>query len=268
LDNVPGDPGDRLGLSPDGELIFSVNPGRVSLEQNGVTLQSGEGERGQVAVACDGNGSCREISSSSGEGSGYTDTPIGWLNGEAIYERLNGDEYPVEFRAVSIDPDSLEPQEDRLIGGGDYGDIGTLIRPYPVNEALLVPTASDWLLISSDSVDAIDSNPYGDLSQIRVNPGTGVISYVSGGNLILAPLESPGSPMVSLPFSEVDYDFSPNGDRIAVSTGETIEIWDSSGNVLTTFTNTDGIALGSLAWFNQGLIFADLTNGVLRVIQP
>ena len=268
LDDVPGDPEGRLGLSPDGDLIFSVNPGRVSLEQGGISLQTGEGSGGQVAVACDGNGSCVDISSSSAEESGTTDTPIGWLNGEVIYERLNGNQYDVEFRAISLDPNSLQPLDDRSIGGGD-ADLETMTRPYPVNGSLLVPTSSSWLMISNDSVDVIDSNPYGyDIDQIRINPGTGQISYVAGGNLILASLNAPGSAILEIPFGAQDYDFSPDGSRIAVVNNSQIEIWDTDGNVLATYANDEGIALGSLGWFREGLLFADLSNGVLRVIQP
>ncbi len=74
--------------------------------------------------------------------------------------------------------------------------------------------------------------------------------------------------MVQLPFSGSDYDFSPDGSRVAVVTGDGIEIWDTAGIVLATYPNDDGITLGSLTWLNQGLVFVDLTNGVLRIIQP
>jgi hypothetical protein len=86
--------------------------------------------------------------------------------------------------------------------------------------------------------------------------------------LILASLNSPGSAILEIPFGAEDYDFSPDGSRIAVLVNSQIEIWDSDGTVLETYANDEGIAIGSLGWFNQGLIFADLSNGVLRVIQP
>jgi hypothetical protein len=265
--NVPGDPGTRLGLSADGDLIFSVNPGRVSLEQNGVTLETGDGPTGQVVFACDQNDSCVDISSGTGEGSGYTDTPIGWIGDEVIYERLNGDEDPVEFRAITLDS-SMQPVGDRLIGGGDF-DIETMIRPYPVNGGLLVPSPSAWLLITQSSVDTIDGNPYGrDLGQIRFNPSTEQISYVAGGNLILASIYSPGTPILQLPFSGAEHDFSPDRQRIAVRTDAGIEIWDTQGNVLLSYPNDDGIAVGSLSWLNEGLVYVDLSNGVLRIVQP
>lgn len=264
LGSVPGDPGARLGLSANGELIWSVNPGRVSLESNGVTLEASGG----VVYAFGPDGARVDISSGSGEGSGYSDAPIGWLNGEAIYERTGGDTHPVEFRAVTLDPASLEPTGDRLIGGGDTG-FTTFARPYPVNGGLLTPSTTVWLLITPSSVDVVDVNAYGEqLGLIRHNPATQQVSYVSAGSLILASAQSPGSSTVQIAFTGVDYDFSPNGSQIAVSTGATIEIRDTDGNVVFTFDNDEGIAIGSLAWLSQGLIYVDATNGVLRIVQP
>lgn len=268
VENIPGgDPTLRLGLSADGQLIFSSDPGRVSLEQNGILLGTSDGPTGQVVVACDTNGSCVDISSASATTDGLTDTPIGWLNGEAIYERLNGDAYGVEFRAITFDPASLQPVDDRPIFGGD-ADLTTLIRPYPVDGALMVPAPAGWLRISPSSVEIVDGNPYGgDLGLIRLNPSSGQISYVSGGTLIIASIGSPGSPSVQLPFAASDYAVSPDGSRVAVVNGAGIEIWDTSGNVLTTYAN-DGIQLGSLTWLPDGLVFVDLSNGVLRILQP
>jgi len=263
---IPGDPTLRLGLSADGQLIFSSNPGRVSLEQNGILLGTSDGSTGQVVVACDPGGSCVDVSSGWSESGGHTDTPIGWLGDEIIYERLNGEEYPVEFRAITIDS-SLQVLEDRPIAGGD-SEITTMIRPYRVNSSLLVPAPAGWLMISPTSVEVIDSNPFGqDIDQIRWYPSAGQISYVSGGTLVLAPISSPGSPILQLPYSGADYDFSPDGSRIAVVTGSGIEILDTSGNVLTTYAN-DGIQMGGLTWLNDGLVFIDLSNGVVRILQP
>ncbi|MBA2469981.1 MAG: hypothetical protein H0V37_11305, partial [Chloroflexia bacterium] len=254
----------RLGLSADGELLFSSNPGRVSLSQNGITLETADGPTGQVVLACDGDDSCVDISSASSSG-GTNDSPIGWLDGQVIYERLRGDDFPVEFRAIAIDQGSVE---DRLIGGGG-SDLETMIQSYPVDGGLLVTVPAGWLFVSTSSVEVIDDFAAGqDVSLIRVDQSSGFISYVSGGSLILAATSSPGSPVVQVPFAGSDYDFSPDGSRIAVVTGAGIEIQDTAGNVLATYPNDDGIVLGSLTWLTDGLVFVDLTSGVLRVIRP
>ncbi len=267
LGDVSGNPEQRLGLSADGNLIFSINPGRVSMENNGITVTGLDSAGGQAVHACLGE-ECVDISSASRGDGAYTDTPIGWLNGEVIYERMYGDQYPIEFRAVSVDGNTLEPGQDRLLGGGEM-DWETLIRPYPIDNGLLVPTPSAWLMITPDSVTAIDGNPYGqNLTQIRITPATGIVSYIAGGELILASLQSPGTPIATLPFSGGDYDFSPNGDQVAILTDESLQILDLNGNLLATYPNPEGVNVGSLTWLNQGIVYVDFTNGVLRVIQP
>jgi hypothetical protein len=213
--------------------------------------------------------SCVDVSSASGEGSGYTDTPLGWIGDEIIFERLNGDQQPVEFWSVSVDRSTLEPVGYTMLGGGD-GDLESFIRPYPIDGGLLFPTYGAWIWIAQDgSVNEIDDNPYGGvITQIRISVPSGTLSYVAGGNLILAPIDAPGSAIFQVPFDDVDYSFAPDQSRIAVNTGDTIEIWDTQGNVLTTLPNPDGIAIGSLTWIDEGLVFVDASNGVLRIIQP
>jgi hypothetical protein len=265
LSDVPGD-GARLGLNADGQLIFSDNPGRVSLENNGISLEVGSGQTGQVVLACVQGDQCIDVSSVSGAGGSYTDTPLGWLNGEVIYERDGGE--TIEFRAITLDSATLAPVADRPLGGGD-ASLKTVTWPYPVSGGLLVPSLSSWIFISPSSVQVVDGNPYGqDLAQIRFNSTTGQVSYVSGGFLLLASISAPGSPIGQVAFFGADYDISPDGSRIAVSTGATIEIWDTQGNIQTAFANNEGVSLGSLTWLNDGLVYVDSTNGVLRVVQP
>jgi hypothetical protein len=127
LTDIDGD-GNRLGFNPSGDLIFSNNPGRVSLEQNGITL---EPTGGQGVNACDQGGSCVDITTLGGATGGYEDYPLGWIGSVAIYERANGDTYPLEFHAVTLDADN-QPIDDRVIGGGE-STLATLIRPYPSN---------------------------------------------------------------------------------------------------------------------------------------
>jgi len=266
IGEVPGDPTARLGISAGGDLIFSSNPGQVSLEQDGVSLETAVGATGQVVQAC-ADGFCVDISGASATTEGHVDNPVGWLGGEVVYERLNGDQYAVEYLAITLDTATLTPLDARSLGGGDAG-LERLIRPYTVDGALLVPAPAGWLRITPSSVEVVDGNPYGgDLNLIRINPSAGQISYVSGGNLILASIESPGSPSAQLPFSGSDYDVSPDGSRIAVVTGGGVEIWDTSGNVLTTYP-AEGIQIGSLAWLDEGLVVVDLRNGVLRIVTP
>jgi hypothetical protein len=271
LGSVAGDPSDgdaRLGIDADGQLVYARNPGRVSLSRNGITLQTQDGATGQVVGACNSNGNCVDISSASKGDTGGTDTPIGWIGDTVIYERLNGGDQPVEFRAITLDYSNVQPLEDRLIGGGPW-DWETIVRPYPVNGGLLVPTPNYWLFITPDGVTPVSGNPgQGDLSLFRVKPDTGLIGYVSGGSVFVAPLDAPGEAIAQIPFAGYDFDISPDGSRIAMLSGDGISIFDFSGNLLATIPNPEGISVGSLAWLNEGLVFSDVTNGVLRTVQP
>jgi hypothetical protein len=91
---------------------------------------------------------------------------------------------------------------------------------------------------------------------------------VAGGELILASLQSPGTPMATLPFGGGDYDFSPNGDQVAILTDEELRIVDLNGNLLVSYPNPEGVNVGSLTWLNQGIVYVDFTGNVIRVIQP
>ncbi len=270
LADVPGDPGAsgaRLGLDANGQLIYGTNPGRVSLEQNGIVLRGIDAELGQAVGACDANGECADVSTGSKGDEFTTDTPIGWVGDLAVYERLLGDD-SVEFRAVSIDPGSRQPIEDISLGDGPW-DWFTIVRPYPSNGGLLVPTLNYWLLITQDGVTEITGNPAQQaVEQIRLKPDQGLIAYSTGGTIYVALLDAPGDATAQIPYPGFDYDLSPDGTQVAILSGDGIAIYDLAGNLVTTIPNPEGLAVGSLTWLNDGIFFSDLTNGVLRVVQP
>jgi hypothetical protein len=261
---VPGD-GDRLGLSADGELVFSVNPGRASLEAQGYVAGTSNTASGQVVQVCSPDGACVDASAGTAPG-GQVDTPIGWLEGEVIYERQGGESAAIEYRAVRFVPGTLEVADDQLLGGGD-ADLEFFLRPYPVGGGLLVPTASSWLYVTTSSMQVIDANPYGEnLGLVRVYPGGNLIAYVTGGTLVIARLDAPGSAIAELPFAGIDYDLAPNGDLVAVISDSGIEVLDLQGNVVASVPNDGGLALGGITWVNEGILYVDYSNGVIRII--
>lgn len=263
---VPADPRERLGINADGALVVSVNPGRASLEQDGLTLESQTVEGGRTVVVCDGGGSCLDLTSGSATGS-RTDTPLGWLNGEVIYERIDeATANPIAYRAVRFDATTGAILEDRLLGEDGF-DTESILRPYPVEGGLLVLAREAWLFIDGGSVQARGPNPYGEgVGLIRIHPATGEISYVADGQLLIAPLAAPGSPTVQLPFGGIDYDLAPDGSQIVVSTGDGLQIVGRDGQVLTTVVNPDGIPIGQVAWLNEGIIFVDQASGQVRLL--
>ena len=264
--SVPGDPGTRLGISAGGDLIFSTNPGRVPLEEDGLTLSAAPSDTGQSVFACNDAGACLDATSPSATGS-HLDTPLGWLNGELIYERIDETANdPVSYRAVSFDPDTRVIAEDRVLDEGGR-EIESLRRPYPVDGGFLVLASGAWLFIDGESVQTRGDNPYGDAVQlIRLHPATGEISYVVGDNLMTASLESPGTPVSVIPFAGTDYALSPDGSQVVGVTGSELQVVGRDGRLIRSFRNPDGIAIGSVVWLDEGIVFVDLTTGALRLI--
>jgi len=267
VSSIPGDPGTRLGISAAGELIFSVNPGRVSLEENGLTLSAEPSENGQSVVVCDGGGNCLDATSASATGP-HQDTPLGWLNGELIYERIDETAAnPLSYHAVRLDPVTGAIAEDRTLGEGGR-DIESILRPYPLDGGLLVLAQDAWLFIDANGVESRDSNPYGNGVQlIRIHPANGELSYVADGQLITASLVSPGSPNSQFPFSGTDYDLSPDGSQIVINTGSELQIVGRDGQLDTTIVNPEGLPIGPVVWLNEGIVFVDLSSGELRLVQ-
>lgn len=270
LASIPGDQGAsgaRLGLDANGQLIYATNPGRVSLERNGIVLQRLDTELGQAVGACDANGECVDVSTASKGDAGGLDTPIGWIGDRAVYERILGDG-SIEFRAISIDPSTFEAVDDVSLGEGPW-DWETVVRPYPLNGGLLVPALNYWLYISPGGVTVVSGNPgQGSVEQFRLKPDLGLIAYSTGGTILVAPLDAPGEIMTEIPYAGFDYDLSPDGSQVAILSGDGIAIYDLSGNLITTIPNPEGISVGSLTWLHDGIFFSDLTNGTLRVVQP
>ncbi len=257
--------GDRFGVSAEGDLIFSTNPGRASLEANGLVAEGVDAGNGQIVRVCSTSGACVDASAGTATGS-QTDTPLGWLDGEVIYERMNGESNPIEYRAIRFVPGSLDVAGDRLIGGGG-GDLESIIRPYPVNGTLLVPARGAWVRVSTSSMDVLDSNPYGgNMSLYRVHPEANAIAYVAEGAVKVASLDSPGSPYASVPLTGADFDLSPDGQMIAMISGDGIEIYDLGGALLGRFSNNEGLGLAGIAWIPEGLLFVDAASGQIRIL--
>ncbi len=258
--------GDRFGVSAEGELIFSSNPGRASLENNGFTAAGVDTGNGQIVQVCNADGSCVDASGETATGS-QTDTPLGWLDGELIYERMNGEAHAVEFRAIRFVAGSLDVAEDRSLGGSG-SEWESIVRPYPVNGYLLVPSVGTWLRVTTSSVQVLDQNPYGnDMSLYRVHPEGNVIAYVADGSIQVASLDRPGSPYATVPFTGADYDISPDGQQIAIISGDGIEILDLDGNPVGRFPNDEGISVNGIAWTTEGILFVDSSSGAIRIFR-
>lgn len=257
--NPWGAPSERLGFA-DGNVIFSNNPDGESLSRDDLDVQPLAGEEGQQSLAICVGADCVAATSDSGDGA-YLDQVIGWVDDTLIYQRIS-DAGTVEIRALVWNG---APVSDQQIGSVD-APLTPLDAAYPVEIGTLIPTESAWLLVSGGSAELIDSNPYGSIQLVRTNHAEDLITYVAGGELIVADVSSPGSAISAIPFNGLDYDLSPDTGTIAISTGSGIELWSRDGNLVGASDTT--IATGSLLWRSSGIVFIDLTNDLIRLVDP
>jgi hypothetical protein len=68
--------------------------------------------------------------------------------------------------------------------------------------------------------------------------------------------------VVAIPFSGVDFDISPNGDQIVVSTGTTVDIYDMTGARTASYSNPERTP-GTVLWLNSGVVYVDDNTGTL-----
>lgn len=262
LGSFSGGAGDRL-VYADGGVGVSSAPGAADPASSfGATLSEQQGTNGQSVFVCLGS-ACTDATSESADGP-HTDVAIGWIDALMVYQRELPDG-TVEYRAAFIDPDTGEASDDRQLqsGGPELRRSGTV---FAYGGGLLVESSGGWVMVWDDHARALaaaeSSSPR---ELVRIYENLGLVTYVTNGQLVLQGGDD-GS-ITTLPFNGVDYDLSPGGDQIAVSTGSGIELLDRAGNVLGTFANAQGIATGSVLWMPDGTIdFVDQSSGQIRSI--
>ncbi|MGI9253484.1 MAG: hypothetical protein ACR2J8_07050, partial [Thermomicrobiales bacterium] len=108
-----------------------------------------------------------------------------------------------------------------------------------------------------------DGGPFGSgLGSARLTPGGDRIAFLANGALFVASTSDPNSG-VALPVGNiVGYDWSPAGDRLAVSDGYAITVYDAYGNgPLISVGNQGGIPIGAIDWREDGIAVARFDTG-------
>jgi hypothetical protein len=259
--SIAGDPGGRLVLT-DGRMIFDDQAHAPALTTPaGRTLQTVSAEGGEAVALCDTAGTCTDISSGSRDGEAQ-DTPLGIIGAEAIYLRYeNG---AIEYRRSSVEGDTVLSDELLYSGDSSSEPQGAV---YYENDRLWIPTVSgSWVILGSNEGSLLPgsyTNPQ--LVRFAETDQGLLVGYESGGELIIARGEDPGTPILILPFGGADFDISPRGDRIVVSTGSSIDIYDLSGALITTY-GSDNVSPGTVLWLNSGIVYLDQASGALNQI--
>ncbi|MFM9107011.1 MAG: zf-HC2 domain-containing protein [Chloroflexota bacterium] len=108
-----------------------------------------------------------------------------------------------------------------------------------------------------------DGGPFGSgLGSARLTPGGDRIAFLANGGLFVAPTADPNAGVQVPVGAVVGYDWSPAGDRLAVSDGYTVSVFDAYGNgPLIAVGNQGGIPIGAIDWRDDGIAVARFDTG-------
>jgi hypothetical protein len=156
--------------------------------------------------------------------------------------------------------------DEVLIDGG--ADLAPTFPLYQAEGRIWVITAGgDWLALAPGGGQRLPGG-YSSPQDLRFaatgNRGL-LVGYISNGQLIVAPGEQPGSPLLVLPFSGADFDIAPSGDQVVVSTGTAIQIYGLDGTLVSSYAS-EGMQPGTVLWLNSGIVFVDTATGALLQI--
>ena len=222
---------------------------------------------GLIFVCVPATTSCSQIAPPDAGGRPHADVPAGWLNGEAVYQRLIQDGSGVtELRVVS--PDGTN---DRLL----WSDaVGTVYTDQPVQlgtaSGFLLATDAGWLMVDPSGVATVVGSAPGPVGQTLVGPD-GRFAYVANGQLIVATTSAPSSPSGVIPYAGgpvAGFDFSPTGDRLVVSDGVSLTIYDTSGSFLSVISPTGVGVVGAPLWFDPNIWFVSTSGALYRIPGP
>ena len=196
--------------------------------------------------------------------------PIGWYGTSAYYLRLLGDS---DSTAVlyGYDVNTLETVEIwRQTGIELSGGRGVSKQ----DGTFLIPTNSEWMLVSIDgSQTSIDTMTFPVTGAPILSPYGTQIVYPSGTQLVIAPIDTPGTAQGSLipyaPNAGAGYTWSPSGESLAVSDGASITIFDNFGSQIGLLTSDAGVTIAGPQWFEAGIYYLETSpSPSLRLAIP
>lgn len=260
-----------LRISPDGSLFITSNGG----ETIGVASFGG-GEQvlgdayypiwtgqGQILVTyypdssgspviglLSPDGSVSPVTQTDPGDPGRRDVPAGETGGALYYQR----NWPNEpARGIEI---------HRVDGGNDqviWSDRGLVpVGKHPSqtpNGSFLIATNDGWYRIDgSGGASPLGGTVNGEPVAIAFGPGDQV-AVLGGSQLTVGSVGNPGGGAVVGGVGDgAGVTWSPDGSRLAVASGNVLSIYDSSGNLLRTFTSDAGSPLSGLSWTRNELL--------------
>jgi hypothetical protein len=267
---------DAVGVMSSNGLLLPGNGGLFAAEQpggglsivaaDGSMVTSGWGynpiwsEDGQTLYAADGSLSeagAALISWSAGGGPNYItsgapafDTPAGARDGGLFYVRYQpGAEFSLQLRFTG--------GEDRVVWeAGSYELTGQGI--YLFGSEVFVPTNQGWIAIPTGggAERNVGATLGGEFDQV-VDPASGMIAFVSGDTVYIAPASSPGSATSVGSLNGGGFAWTPWG--LALASGSEVSIITPDGR--STPIITGGGALTAPSWNGSELRVADSSDG-------
>lgn len=232
----------------------------------GVLLYAYPTENG-TAIAVWAGGTVQVTDGTDDDGNAVSDIPAGWLGSQLYYLRT----FPDEPNRVELHSAGPNGEGDTIVWADD--DVGFAgQRPIAVPDlgGVLIPTGSSWLLVAADgSAGVIGENPYGAIGEALISPGGSRIAYVAGGQLIVAEVGQPGSPMGVLPYPSGGFAWSPSGEQLVIVEGSTLSIYSAFGEFLGSVANEAGLTITAPAWSGNGIFFLEVAPApAIRRIAP
>lgn len=259
---IAGDPSGRLAL--DGgrmEYRSQAHPAFLTSGE-GITAGTTSTDGGQAVTLCVDD-ECTDVSSESAEGPA-TDTPLSWANGSLLYAR-NADG-TITYHALVPDESGTAAANDTVLYDGSTALEPTFPVYWAEGRVWVITQGAGWLALT-ESTAQLYENTYASPQLLRFAPTDegAIVGYVADGRVIVAPVDAPGAPIGSAPFSGVDFDVSPGVRQIVVSTGAAIEVYDLDGTLVATYASPD-MQPGTVLWLNSGIVYQDDASGVLMEI--
>ena len=184
------------------------------------------------------------------------DIPAGWLGTSAYYLRVVGDEASTVI-LYGYDVNTGETteawrSENVFLAGG---------RPISTGDGFLIGTAVSWLLVGPGGLDEnLGPADYPLAGEAFPSPGASLIAYPIGGQLAIAPTNSPNEVMGMVPYgggAGAGFTWSPGGDYVAVSDGFSLSIYDTSGQLISVVTSETGVTIAAPQWLADGIYYVE-----------
>jgi hypothetical protein len=248
--------GGLLIISSDGNVVSSAwgynpvwSPDGQSLYAAGGALTEGSSALNQWTP---GGGGPNYVTPGAG---GVYDTPAGSANGGLYYLRYQpGVEPSLELHVLAGEDSVVWSGSGALTGQGIYLAAGTVFAP----------TDQGWLAIPTGGGDAaVMGGALGGTFDIVVSPDGGLVAFVAGGTVYIAPATDPSAASAVGDLGNGGIAWTPYG--LAIASGGQVSIVSGGGAITVVEGGGD---LTAPIWTDGGLLVADMFEGGTARLLP